>query len=92
MITGALMDNVLGEVLRHAGEPDELVVRHLRAAFAGVHFSMCSDDDMPARVPFAAENPYCRLYGVKSGEHCVSLTTDLDAATGLVVALVDRDE
>lgn len=92
MIAPTLLDAVLDNVAIHTGKPDEALIRHLRETFSGVHFSVCSDDDMPHRLPFAAENPHCRLYYVKSGEHCLSLTTDAESATGLVVALVDQGE
>ena len=92
MIAPALLDQVLEGVVAHAGKPDEILVQHLRETFSGVHFSVCSDDDMPARMPCAVENSLCRLYYVKSGDHCLSLTIDAESATGLVVALVDQDE
>jgi hypothetical protein len=56
-----------------------------------MHFSICSDDDMPLRLSPAAGNAYCQLYYVDSGDHCLRLTTDAEAATGLVVALCDED-
>ena len=92
MISPSLLDQVLDHVGTTIGNHDEIVVRHLRDSFPGVHFSICSDNDMPARMPFAVENSLCRLYYVKSGDHCLSLTTDAESATGLVVALVDQDE
>ncbi len=92
MIAENLLNNVLDHVAARSGTPDELLIRDLRGAFEGVHFSVCSDDDMPSRMPWVAENPLCRLYYVKSSDHCLSLTTDADSATGLVVALVARDE
>lgn len=87
---------LLDEVLRVVGEaaalPDEALLQRLRAGFSGVHFSLCRDDDMPARLSPVAESAVCRIYYAQSGDHCLSLTTDADAATGLVVALVDQDE
>lgn len=92
MIAPALLDGVLGHIAVNADTPDDILLRQLRETFSGVHFSVCRDDDMPSRMPFAAENLVCRLYYVTSGEHCLSLTTDSESATGLVVALVDQDE
>lgn len=92
MIASTLLDGVLDHVAINAGKPDEVLLRQLRETFSGAHFSVCRDDDMPRRLPFAAENSVCRLYYVSSGEHCLSLTTQAESATGLVVALVDQDE
>ena len=92
MIAESLLNEVLDHVVARTGKSDEILIRDLRGTFSGLHFSVCSDDDMPSRMPFAAENSLCRLYYVKSGDHCLSLTTDADSATGLVVALVDPDD
>ena len=46
----------------------------------------------PARMSPAAQNAVCCLYYVTSTGHCLSLSTDAESASGLVVALVDRDE
>jgi len=92
MVDESLLPDILDRVAANSRLPDEELARLLRGSYEGVHFSVCRDDDMPPRVPFAVENAVCRLYFVKSGDHCVSLTTDASAATGLVVALVDQDE
>lgn len=96
MTAAGVVGNVLAVVAHQAGKqpamPDELLLCHLRESFPGVHFSLCSDDDMPRRMPFAAENEVCRIYYVSSGGHCLSLTADADSATGLVIARVDPGE
>lgn len=92
MVDESLLPDVLARVGANVRLPDEELARLLRSSYEGVHFSVCRDDDMPPRVPFIVENAVCRLYYVKSGDHCVSLTTDAATATGLVVALVDQDE
>ncbi|MDD5298101.1 MAG: DUF6129 family protein [Rhodocyclaceae bacterium] len=92
MIAATLLPEVLEQVTRLAGAgPDALVVQ-LRLAHPGVHFSVCSDDDIPPRLSPAAGNGLCHLYYVASGEHCLSLTTDAEAATGLVVGLCDGED
>ncbi len=40
-------------------------------------------------MPPALGNARCRLYYLDAGEHCVKLTRDAAAASGLVVALLD---
>ena len=92
MIEASLLAKVMDQVSSHASDLGDVLVTHLRRTFPGVHFSVCSDDDMPPRMPSVAGNAFCRLYYVDSGEHCLRLTTDAEAATGLVVALCDWDE
>ena len=92
MIADALLSEVLDRIATQAGAPEELLLAELRQAFPGVHFSVCRDDDMPARMSPAAQNAVCCLYYVTSTSHCLSLSTDAESASGLVVALVDRDE
>ena len=92
MIEGALMANVMDLVAMHASEFSDALVTRLRKTFPGIHFSVCSDDDMPPRLSPVAGNTFCRLYYVDSADHCLRLTSDAEAATGLVVALRDWDE
>ena len=92
MIENALLDRVIDQLAVRADRPEDELLTDLRSLFPGVHFSVCSDDDMPARLTPAAGNEFCRLYYVASGGHCLQLTGDADAASGLVVALIDQDE
>lgn len=99
MIDPALMTKVMAflepRMEHRAGRPGEstdALLRALRERFVGVHFSVCSDDDLPARLPPAAESGICRLYYVASGGHCLRLTNAAESATGLVVAMLDEDE
>lgn len=92
MIEAALLAKVMDQVASRADLAGDLLVGRLRDAFPGVHFTVCSDDDMPARLRSVAGNAFCRLYYVDGSEHCLKLTTDAEAATGLVVALCDEEE
>lgn len=92
MVEDALLTSVLDQVAHRFSEPGDAIVGHLRQAFPGTHFSICSDDDVPSRISPAAGNSYCRLYYIDSSEHCLCLTGDQAAATGLVVALRDWDD
>jgi hypothetical protein len=60
----------------------------LRRRFDGLRVVVCSDDDVPANLPPALGNARCNLYYLDAGEHCVKLTSEAEAASGLVVALV----
>ena len=91
MIEAPLLADVLDRVAALPGLPDELLLGRLRESFEGLHLSLCRDDDVPPRLPSAAENECCRLYYVTQGGHCLSLTSDAAAASGLVVALIYED-
>lgn len=69
----------------------DALAQQLRASFPGIHITVCAEDDVPPRLPPAAESTACRLYYVDANEHCLKLTTDAEAATGIVVALCDDE-
>jgi hypothetical protein len=86
------LDRVLHFV---AGAPSgihEVLAQSLRETFPGKHLSVCNDDDIPPRLKPAAENAACLIYYVATGAHCLSLTNDAAAATGIVVALRGEDD
>lgn len=91
MIAAELLPQVLDQVVSRAQGSGDALVMHLRGSFPGVHFTVCSDDDVPARLAAVVGNAFCNLYYVSAGEHCLSFTTDAAAATGLVVALRDDE-
>lgn len=95
MIDQALMTSVMAVMEGRAGdssESNESQLRVLRETFPGIHFSVCSDDDVPSRLSPAAEGPVCRLYYVDSRSHCLSFAAEATEATGLLVAMLDKDE
>lgn len=70
---------------------DEAVVGQLREAFPGVHFTWCMDDDVSDRAKPVREAGGYNIYLVDAREHCMTLTSDAEAATGLVIAEVEDD-
>ncbi len=66
--------------------------KQLRGEFDGLRVVVCSDDDVPANVSPALGNSRCKLYYLDAGEHCVKLTQDAAAASGLVVGLLGADD
>jgi hypothetical protein len=90
-ITAAYLDQVLTFVAGAPSTVHEVLAQSLRTAFPGKHVSVCNEDDIPPRLEPAAENRLCLIYYVASGDHCLSLTNDAAAATGLVVALRDTE-
>ena len=70
---------------------DEAALDILKARWPKLRFTLCNDDDMPARMPPALQRERCNLYLVGGGEHCLSLTTDPEVAVGVVLAQVDAE-
>jgi hypothetical protein len=64
---------------------DETILAALRSEYPGVHFTYCSDDDIPNNEPIL-EREHFNLYLVDGRDHCLCLTNDFANATGVVVA------
>ena len=62
----------------------------LRSAFPDLHFTFCSDDDVASERPVASHAGH-HLYLVDSSSHCLALTTEMETASGLVVAEIEDD-
>ncbi len=89
----AIDASVLDAVSRRAGELmlGEAGVAHLRREWPGIHFTLCSDDDVPARLNPVREGDGFKLYLVSNLSHCVSFTNQLEAASGIVLATAEAD-
>jgi hypothetical protein len=72
-------------------ELSEASVGHLRREWPGVHFTYCGEDDVPARLNPVFEGRGFNLYLVNNADHCVAFTSQLEAATGIVLASVSED-
>jgi hypothetical protein len=68
----------------------EQIVEGLRSSFPDFHFTYCMDDDVVNAKP-VFEDASFNLYLVNSSSHCLSLTNDLDSASGLVIAEVEEE-
>lgn len=76
---------------RDGGDPAALRER-LRTQFPGLHFTCCSEDDIPARArPVHDESGFALYLVGAGGGHCLSLTDDADHASGVVVASKSAD-
>ncbi len=84
MIGATLLAEVAAAV-RGGGDGPALEAE-LRRRWPALRFTLCSDDDVPARLAPAFEGEGFNLYLIGGGEHCLALTTDACAAIGLVVA------
>ena len=69
---------------------DDAGLARLRAAWPGMHLTLCSDNDVPARVPAMLERPGFNLYLVNGSEHCLTLTNDPEVAIGVVLAWAEE--
>jgi hypothetical protein len=89
MITPEMLENIAAAVTR---EVNEAALANLKQTWPELRFTLCSDDDMPARMPPALRRETFNLYLVGGGEHCISLTCDFDQAVGVVLASVDTED
>jgi len=89
MIDSATLERIAAIAL--AQGLDEATVQALRAAWPGMHFSYCMDDDICGVKPIR-ELQGVNLYLVDGREHCMNLTVNPETATGLLLAEVSRDD
>jgi hypothetical protein len=84
--------DLLAAVAARAAELElsEASVGHLRREWPGVHFTFCGEEDVPARLNPVLEGQGFNLYLVNNADHCVAFTSQLEAATGIVLAWVDE--
>ena len=73
------------------GELNEGSLATLKQSWPDLRFTLCSDDDMPARMSPALRRERFNLYLVGGGEHCLSLTEDPLQAIGVVLATVEAE-
>ena len=69
---------------------DETMVQSMRSNWPGVHFSYCLDDDVCGVEPVRSV-PGVNIYLVDGRGHCLTLTNDPQAATGLILAEVEAE-
>lgn len=89
MISADTLDKVVASV--NDTGLSESTVTALRQAWPGVHFTFCSEDDIPGRLNPVTEGNGFGVYLVSGAEHCVAFTDHLEAATGLVLAADSED-
>jgi hypothetical protein len=65
--------------------------QRLRWRFDGIHLTFCLDDEVTGAEP-VVRKPGLNVYLADARGHCIRLTNDLAAATGLVLAEVFGDE
>ncbi|MBS1211529.1 MAG: uncharacterized protein H6R26_145 [Proteobacteria bacterium] len=60
-------------------------IASLRQAFPGVSLTRCDSGDMDTETPVLETRSF-EVYLIDTSEHCVRITTQPEAATGLIVA------
>lgn len=85
--------DTLAQVVAHVDQAglDTATVAGLRQAWPLLHFTWCSEDEVPARLKPVAEGRDFGLYLVSGADHCVAFTDHPEAATGLVLAAHTED-
>lgn len=63
----------------------------LRQGWPELHFTCCSDDDIPARLSPAWQGEGFALYLVSHAQHCISFTSHPEQASGVVLAACTED-
>ncbi len=89
MINAGVLDGTREFIKAHG--LDETVIAELRRRWPGVSFTLCSEDDVPARLTAHLSGDGYDIYLVSGAEHCVAFTEHIEAATGLVLATLSED-
>ncbi|MCX8017128.1 MAG: DUF6129 family protein [Rhodocyclaceae bacterium] len=91
-IERAFVDALLAQIAVLPAPTLATLEQALREAFPDRRITVCSEDDIPPRIRPAAENAVGLIYYIAAEEHCLTLTNDATAASGIVVALRDTEE
>lgn len=62
------------------------LIAQLRETYPNIHFTYCMDDDITNPVPPMLEYDSFNVYLVGGDGHCLALTQDYEAASGIVLA------
>ena len=88
MISQETLAQIAGKI--SAAGVDENIITTLRNDYPQLHFTYCSEDDIPNNEP-VSEHELFNLYLVDGREHCLCLTRDFENATGVVVAEIYQE-
>ncbi len=81
----------IGSLAASLGKLDESLLAAFKLRWPDFRFTLCSDDDMPARLSPILQRDGFNLYLISGSEHCLSLTDDPLQAIGVVLAIVEED-
>jgi hypothetical protein len=82
----SLTSENLAKIETMLGSPDanESVLKDFRQNFPGVSLTRCDPSDVEGEKPYK-EFPRFTLYLISAIDHCVTMTHDPEAATGIIV-------
>ena len=83
MIEETTIDEITSLLISHG--LDEAAVTELRNKWPHIHFTYCSDDDV-CGPPAIRESDDFSIYLIDGRDHCLSFTSSIEIATGLVLA------
>jgi len=63
----------------------------VRREWPGIPFTLCNEDDVPARLDPVAQGMGFVVYPATHARHWVAFTSELDTASGLVLARTADD-
>jgi hypothetical protein len=89
MIAAETLDQI-ADAAASFGDLNDDELASLKQTWPDLRFTICNDDDMPARLSPALRREGFNLYLVNGSEHCLSLTDDPLQAIGVVLAEVDE--
>jgi hypothetical protein len=78
----------VARILARTGLDDD-ILGALREAFRDVHLTYCINEDIGTGEPIRRADGF-NMYLVDGRGHCPCLTTDMEAATGIVLAKVEK--
>lgn len=78
----------VARILERAGLSEQ-TLGALREAFTDIHLTYCMDEDIGIGEPVRRADGF-NMYLVDGRGHCLRFTTDMEAATGIVLAEVDE--
>ena len=84
-VTAAQLSQIDGVL--EQGAADGATIAALRAVGGGLSVTRCDASDLRDEEPFKSY-ARCTLYLLDGRDHCMKITSDPDAATGLVVVAV----
>jgi hypothetical protein len=90
MLTPGLLQEIITKA--DALGLSDATITALRQKWPHLSFTLCSENDIPARLTPKASGHGYDLYLVDGAEHCVAFTDHLDVATGMVLAYRDGDD
>lgn len=90
MIDQQTLDKIAALVADHGIDAE--TVPALRRVYPQLHFTFCSDDDVIGGPAPVHETEEFNLYLVDGRDHCMELTRDLSAATGVLIAAVTEED